>query len=798
MNRPPLQRLVFAAATLAAAGLVPRVGASQSVRGTVVDPGGNGVPGIVVQLLDSADAIRARALTDRTGAFLVIAPTAGAYRVQTLRIGFRSVISEPLALTAGAEVTRRFEVASLPSRLDTVRVGGRSECGRASRDAVALAAVWEQARTAMIAADLSTTGKTIAATRVTYQRKLDNVGFRTLEASSRVATGTLAKPWPAPTPADLHGAGFIVQGADSTSYRAPGLDMLASTYFIDDHCFRLTNGRDRETIGVAFDATPERRALGEIRGTVYLDKTTSELRELEFRYVHRENPDLEAGAKGAMSFVRLADGAWAISQWEIRAPSLELRRGSDAPRMARPGRLNGSQSEVVVSNVHVMGGSLALAVAGADTLWARPPLELRGDVRDSASGKPVAGARVSLSGTDVDTTTGRDGRFVMRRVQPGTYTLFVHTPGLDSLGTVNQTDLEVTDGKDEAHVRVPAAAQVVSAICRSISGAATNAASLGIIAGEIVVPGGDVLAARAKVTAEWTDPVTGASRAAEGPVDREGKFRICSVPYYMPVTLRASTESASAAPQVIAISEARRIERATLTLDRPGVANSVLAGIVTDSAGAPIAGVEVSLTSAGVTRITDGKGTFRLPDLTPGTHQLVARKVGYGPLDVQLVFGPNETVRRTIVLSRITVLNEVRVTAAFPDPAMDAFREHVKVGLGHFIMREELEKNAIRPLANLVQMLPGTRIVTQPNGKADIATSRRCKDYLSNTCPPCPSAVYLDKMLMTRWERIDINTFPVADIEAVEWYASRGQAPIEYNDAKNECGVLVIHTRRPR
>ena len=70
----------------------------------------------------------------------------------------------------------------------------------------------------------------------------------------------------------------------------------------------------------------------------------------------------------------------------------------------------------------------------------------------------------------------------------------------------------------------------------------------------------------------------------------------------------------------------------------------------------------------------------------------------------------------------------------------------------------------------------------------------------------CYSAVYLDNMRMyagrptapnqTPEPLFDINSIPVAEIEAIEYYASVSQLPAKYLTPGAVCGVLVIHTLR--
>jgi hypothetical protein len=68
----------------------------------------------------------------------------------------------------------------------------------------------------------------------------------------------------------------------------------------------------------------------------------------------------------------------------------------------------------------------------------------------------------------------------------------------------------------------------------------------------------------------------------------------------------------------------------------------------------------------------------------------------------------------------------------------------------------------------------------------------------------CYSAVYLDNMRMYAGRPtanqseplFDINSIPVAEIEAIEYYASVSQLPAKYLTPGAVCGVLVIHTLR--
>lgn len=787
--------------TIAGAAALP----AQAVRGAIVDAGGIPVPGVVVLLLAPDSSVAGRALSAPDGSFFVAATTAGNYRLQTLRIGFRPVLSPPVALAAGAEIAQRLVISALPSGLDTVRVGGRNVCGRASAAAAATATAWEQVRAAVTAAELTAVGRQVIATRVNYERRLDNVGWRTLQQRTDVRTEALTQPWRAPTPASLHEQGYITVGLDSTSYRAPGLDMLGSTQFIDDHCFRLTSGRDRATIGIAFEPVPDRRKVADIRGTIYVDRATSELRTMEFRYTYPDVPDLADGARGSMDFVRLKGGAWAIARWEIRMPIRELRVAGAGTRV---GYVGGAETRVVTTGVRVAGGELAVAMSRGDTLFARPPLVVRGEVRDSITNRPVAGARVALLGTSQGAVADSDGRFAIPDALPGEYLLEIRTASLDSLDTASQVPVSVTSAPEPVRVRVPSGTLIATTLCGSRAQGATRIP--GMVFGTVVVPGVAAPPASARVIAEWTDRTSSQPQRRALGVAPDGRFGTCEAPLATAIRLSAGTDSVSADPETVVLAPEMPIAQVQFVLDRAVAAPATFGGTVRDSSGTPIDGAEVMLPDLSRSVMTDASGAFRLRDVQPGTHRVVVRKVGFGPLDVRLGFAPNDDIERRIVLPRITILSEVRVTAT--DRRMAEFEEHRKLGLGHFITREFLETQGPRPLSEVLGgvngiLLSRDAVTVGTRYGTFVATRRKCVMNLQTfgepgapnsgiqTCEPCYAQVFVDGMLMTRSERFDINTFPLREIQALEYYASAAVVPGRYHVNGAACGVVVIHTR---
>ncbi|HWH50775.1 MAG TPA: carboxypeptidase-like regulatory domain-containing protein, partial [Gemmatimonadaceae bacterium] len=306
------------AASSGAAGSI----AAQELHGVVVGPEGAPIPGVVVVLLDSASSAAARALTDATGAYRLRAPTAGRYRVRTLRIGFRATTSDAVDLRAGDDVSRPIALVGIPLGLDTIRVVSHGSSCRIAGDTTLLTyTVLEQVRAALTAAQLTAQTRSVSTSSVLYDRVFQGTSRRIRSQSTRVEADVASQPWRSAPPAQLHRGGYVVADGDSTTYYAPGLESLLAPSFLDDHCFEIAESSDSSRLGIAFSPT-SRRHVTDIRGTLWVDRRTSELRSMDFGYTHL--PSEQAAASGGnLEFARIRDGAWVISRWNIRMPVVE-------------------------------------------------------------------------------------------------------------------------------------------------------------------------------------------------------------------------------------------------------------------------------------------------------------------------------------------------------------------------------------------------------------------------------------------------------------------------------------------
>lgn len=101
-----------------------------------------------------------------------------------------------------------------------------------------------------------------------------------------------------------------------------------------------------------------------------------------------------------------------------------------------------------------MRGRLILCAAFALGCAGALPAQVSGVIVDAATGNGIAGARVGVKGTPLIANADSTGAFVLTGIGPGKYVLEIHTPALDSIGSVNQMAVTLTDSVAQLQLRV--------------------------------------------------------------------------------------------------------------------------------------------------------------------------------------------------------------------------------------------------------------------------------------------------------------------------------------------------------
>lgn len=406
LSVPALSALLLACATL-----WPAAARAQVVRGEVVGAEDQRpVAGAFVALIAADGRREAGFVTDDAGRFLLRARTTGTYTLRVERIGLETITSEALAL--GSDTVRhRFVVPARAVLLDAVvaQADGRA-CNR-REDAPQVLALWEEIRKAL---DVTvwTQAEGIRYTLLRQHRELDPFGVM-VHYERRVGHGAAnALPYATVTAAELVQRGFVRTSGHESVLLGIDAHTLLSSEFLDTYCFRLVRGDAAGEVGLAFEPA-SRRSVTDIRGVLWVDRASAELRRLDFSYLNLAGDLAGKDAGGTVRFTRLPGGGWIISNWLIRSPVLSRRPN------ARTTFTTGLREE---------GGSVLSAQVGSRVVFR---LEgsgvVEGSYREAMPGMDAAGALVHLSGTPFVAVTDASGRFRLDGVPPGRYAL-AYTP----------------------------------------------------------------------------------------------------------------------------------------------------------------------------------------------------------------------------------------------------------------------------------------------------------------------------------------------------------------------------------
>ena len=390
---------------------------AQVVRGRVTEVNlSTPVPGALVSLLrEAGDAAVVSVLSSAAGDYAIRAPAPGRYRLAVKRIGVRRFVSEVFGLDASETRAMDVQLDAVALTLPEVAVSGL--CVMKPRDLRRVASLWDEARTALQATDISMRDSLVQSLIARHAGELDPPSLRVLFDWRSDARVLVEQPFTSLSGDSLSAVGYWRQlPADSVEFLAPDASALASNAFIRDHCFGLADPpRNRpDLIGLSFVPARDRR-IADITGTIWLDARRFELRFIEFRYTMLPTTMLYVNRVGGeVHYARLTSGAWIVDRWFIRMPH-EVIVPDDWPRRM----------------LREEGG----AVIATGTIPATRLATVTGVLADSA-GRRVEGGVVRAIGTHRQVVTGADGSFRFDSLPPGGMSIVAHTDGYDALASL--------------------------------------------------------------------------------------------------------------------------------------------------------------------------------------------------------------------------------------------------------------------------------------------------------------------------------------------------------------------------
>jgi hypothetical protein len=368
---------------------------------------GRAISGAIVVLLDSAGRRLVQGLTDDLGRISLPAPTPGMYRVKADRIGHPGVTSNPFNSESAPTLT--LEMPGKRFELPEIAVSGSSVCGRSEN--AETAQLWEEIRKALSASQITSSSQSVELSVRRFVRSRSLGGQLKKDSTTRMFTTRLS-PFVTEDPVSLVRSGYIQGSGNDMRFLGPDASVLLSDDFLDTHCFRVVKPeKDMPgAVGLRFEPVKGRR-VPEIKGTLWVDRASAELRSLDYEYVNVPSAVRAPGLGGRSEFARLSTGDWIIRDWYIRLPD----------RVDWQLRVGGRQevrSDAIVGFIDDGGSarplgdaSVLVADAGAQTSTATSvTLSDVWILVKSSDGSPIDGAQIAVAELDSTTLTNAAGQ----------------------------------------------------------------------------------------------------------------------------------------------------------------------------------------------------------------------------------------------------------------------------------------------------------------------------------------------------------------------------------------------------
>lgn len=212
-------------------------------------------------------------------------------------------------------------------------------------------------------------------------------------------------------------------------------------------------------------------------------------------------------------------------------------------------------------------------------------------------------------------------------------------------------------------------------------------------------------------------------------------------------------------------------------------------GVVRDSSGIGIIGVEITIPGSSFKAMSDDKGEFVLARVPAGPLTLAFRRLGFLPDTANLMIQAGRTMPLEVRIKHLAInLDPVVVTTRQPLTGWRiGFARRMRRGGGTFITREDIEKRNPGNVTDLFRSIPGARVMQGGIGPASVR-------FRGLNCAPL---TWLDGAPLNAGE-FDLDYLTPKSIEAIEVYPGTAAAPGEFTSPRpyeSSCGTIIIWSR---
>jgi hypothetical protein len=284
---------------------------------------GTPLPGVLITVtLAHTDSTIARVTTNARGSYRVSTGTEPVI-VRALRIGQQPVELGRVTLRAGERRQLDRSLPDRPVQLAATNTRVDARCRQDPVDGSRVAQLFADARTALwqtrLRAD-STPAQSVVQQIVQRYDTRERPAGPPLVLVDTMAT---LLPFRSPPVDTLLARGFRELHADNgMTWSAPDAELLTSDRFLTAYCLQLADDDpdDPTAIGVRFEPARARRDAVQVRGTLWLDRRTFELRRITYGYRGIEPALARATPGGVIEYTALPGGIRFVSEWSIRMP----------------------------------------------------------------------------------------------------------------------------------------------------------------------------------------------------------------------------------------------------------------------------------------------------------------------------------------------------------------------------------------------------------------------------------------------------------------------------------------------
>jgi hypothetical protein len=439
---------------------------------------------------------------------------------------------------------------AIASQLATVTTSGRRVCPGDDANSQALQ-LWEQARSGFLAAVVARDARPPNLRLRYFRVERDPMLRRVVDDTVWVKTIVGDQPFIAARSATAFASeGYMRERAGGDrDYYAPDEAVLLDEAFAASHCLRVIAADPAHAgeVGIGFEpVTPERDSLVEIRGTVWLNGKTLDLRTLDFAYTNLE--PVNDGSSGSIIFQSMPSGVPMIVRWTIHSPIIATDESemSTGIRRSLPPRRERHRFRVL--GYQVLGAEARQVTWPDGSSWQPRLASVTGLIVD-LHGRMVPGARVWINGMGDTVVTDTAGVFRLPRPMIGGLFTVVAADSTLAAGGISQTPphtISVSDDRSLARdINVDVLKMYPRADALRVACPDNNyVAGYGVAILRVIDTAG-VPAVRARIDLETMQAVVAGDTLVRrvrrsGEVGYTGAFIVCGAALDQPMTFRAS------------------------------------------------------------------------------------------------------------------------------------------------------------------------------------------------------------------------------------------------------------------